>query len=68
MVKKKKKEKPPVNAGTKRCRFDSGVKKIPWKRAQQPTPIFLPRESHGHKSLASYSPWGHKESDTTEVI
>ena len=30
----------------------------------QPTPVFLPGESHGQKSLAGYSPWGHKESDT----
>ena len=29
--------------------------------------VFLPRESHGQRSLADYSPWGHKESDTTEV-
>ena len=31
-------------------------------------PVFLPRESHGQRSLAGYSPWGHKESDTTEHI
>ena len=30
------------------------------------TPVFLPGESHGQRSLAGYSPWGHKESDTTE--
>ena len=30
-------------------------------------PVFLPRESHGQRSLAGYSPWSHKESDTTEV-
>ena len=30
-------------------------------------PVFLPGESHGQKSLVGYSPWGHKESDTTEV-
>ena len=35
--------------------------------AWQPTPIFLPGESHGQKSLVGYSPWGRKESDTTEV-
>ena len=29
-------------------------------------PVFLPGESHGQRSLASYSPWGHKESDMTE--
>ena len=32
------------------------------------TPVFLPEKSHGHKSLAGYSPWGHKESDTTERV
>ena len=40
---------------------------IPWKRAQQPTPVFLPGESHGQRSLAVYSPWDHTESDMTEV-
>ena len=40
--------------------------KIPWKREWQPSPIFLPGEFHGQRSLAGYSPWGHKESDTTE--
>ena len=42
------------------------MEKIPWRRAWQPTPVFLPGESHGHRSLAGYSPQGHKESDTTE--
>ena len=32
----------------------------PWRRKWQPTPVFLPGESHGQKSLAGYSPWGHK--------
>ena len=36
------------------------VGKIPWKRAWQPTPAFLPGESHGQRSLAGYSPWGQK--------
>ena len=39
--------------------------KIPWRRAWQPTPVFLPRESHGQKSLGGYSPWGRKESNAT---
>ena len=43
------------------------VGKIPWKRDWQPTPVFLPRESHGQRSLGGYSPWGCKESDTTET-
>ena len=37
-------------------------------RPFQPTPVFLPGESHGQKSLVGYSPWGHKESDTTERL
>ena len=44
------------------------VGKIPWKRKWQLTPIFLPGESHGQRSLASHNPWGHKESDTTEWL
>ena len=39
----------------------------PWRRAQQPTPVFLPGGSHGKGSLAGYSPQSHTESDTTEV-
>ena len=46
--------------------FDPWAGKIPWRREWQPTPVSLPRESHGHKSLESYSPWGHKDSDRTE--
>ena len=46
--------------------FDPWVRKAPWRRKWQPTPIFLPGESHGQRSLVGYSPWGHKESDTTE--
>ena len=38
----------------------------PWKREWQPTPVFLPRELHGQRSLVGSSPWGHKELDTTE--
>ena len=37
-----------------------------WNRKWQPTPAFLPEESHGQRSLVGHSPWGHKESDTTE--
>ena len=52
----------------KRHRFEPWVGKILWRRARQPTPVFLPGESHGQRSLVGYSPWGHKESDMTEVI
>ena len=45
--------------------FDPRIGKIPWRREWQPTPVFLPREFHGQRSLVGYSPWGHKESDTT---
>ena len=40
---------------------------IPGRRAWQPASVFLPRESHGQRSLAGYSPEGHKEPDTTQV-
>ena len=52
----------------KGCRLSPWVGKIPWRRAWQPTPVFLPGESHGQRSLAGYSPWGHTESDTTERL
>ena len=42
--------------------------KIPWRRKWQPTPVFLPGELHGQRSLAGYSPWGHKDSDMTERL
>ena len=51
----------------KRCELDSWVGKIPWRRAWQPTPGFLPGESHGQRSLVGYSPWGCKASDPIEV-
>ena len=47
-----------------RSGFDPWVGKIPWRRAWQPTPVFLPGESHGQRSLAGYSWWGHRELDT----
>ena len=42
--------------------FDPWVRKIPWTRKWQPTPVCLPGESHGQRSLEGYSPWGCKES------
>ena len=50
----------------KRHRFDPWVWKIPWRRQWQPTPEFLPGESHGQRSLVGCSPWGCRESDTTD--
>ena len=55
------------NLPAKRCRFDPWVRKIPWRRKGQPTPVFMSGEYHGQKSLEGYNPEGHKESDTTEV-
>ena len=49
------------------CGFDSWIRKIPWRRKWQPTPAFLPGESHGQKSLVVYNPCSHKEWDTTEL-
>ena len=40
--------------------FNPWVGKMSWRRKWQPTPVFFPGKSHGQKSLASYSPWGHK--------
>ena len=48
--------------------FYPWVRKIPWRREWLPTPIFLPGESLGQRSLGSYSPRGHKELDTTEQL
>ena len=48
--------------------FNPWVGKIHWKRAWQPTPVFLPGESHGGRSLVGYRLWGCKELDTTERL
>ena len=51
----------------KRHMFDPWVRKIPWRRAWQPTLVFLPRESNGQRRLAGYGPYSRKELDTTEM-
>ena len=51
---------------TQRSGFNPWIGKIPWKREWLPNPLFLPGEFHGQRSLAGYSPWGHKESNMTE--
>ena len=58
---------PPANAGNKRCGFSPWVRKIPWRTALQPTPLFLPGEFYGQKTLAVYSTWGHKNLVKTEA-
>ena len=58
----------PANVGDlKRCGLNPWAGKIPWRRARQPTPVFLPGESHGHRSLVGYSSYGCKELDTTQA-
>ena len=44
----------------RRHMFDSWVRKIPWSRKWQPTPVFVPGKLHGERSLLGYSPWGCK--------
>ena len=52
----------------RRLRLDPGVGKILWRRKWQLSPVFLPGKSCGKRSLVGYSPWGSKESDTTEWL
>ena len=57
---------PSANAGDVR---DAGsIRKIPWRRAWQPTPVFLPGEFPGQRGLANYGPWSHKELGMTERL
>ena len=60
--------KEPFCQDVKGCGFDSWVRKVPWRKAWQSTPVFLSGESHGQRSLmATYNPSGYKELDTTEA-
>ena len=52
----------------RRLGFTPWVGKIPWQRKGQPTPILLSGKFHGWRNLVGYSPWGRKESDTTERL
>ena len=64
--KKKNKTEPnlPADVGDiKRCGFDPRSGRSIWRRKWQPTPVFLPGECHGQRSLVGYSPWGLKESE-----
>ena len=51
-----------------RPEFDPWIGKIPYRRKCQPTPVFLPEEFHGQRSLVGYGQWNQKESDTTEQL
>ena len=50
----------------KRYKFDPWAGKMPWSWKRQPTPVFLPGESHGQRSLVGYSPWDHRELDQSQ--
>ena len=55
----------------RQCRiheFDPWIGKLPWRKEWLPAPVLLPGEFHEQKSLAGYSPWGLKESETTERL
>ena len=55
---------PPANAGDEGSIL--GLGRFLWRGKWQLTPVFLPGESHGQRSLEGYSPWSHKESDTSQ--
>ena len=57
----------PANAGDMRHGFSPWIGKVPRRKAWEPTPVFLPGESHGQRSLVGCSSQGHKQSDTTET-
>ena len=58
---------PPAIAGVSEdTSLIPGSRRFPWRRKWQPTPVFLPGESHGQRSLVGCSPRGHKELDMTE--
>ena len=52
----------------RRYEFSPWVRKIPWRRKWQSTPVILPGKSHGQRSLAGYIPWVHSESDRNERL
>ena len=57
-----------ARASCRRHGIDPRVRKIAWRRKWQPPSVFLPVKFHGQRSLAGYSPWGCKESDTSERL
>ena len=48
--------------------FTPGLGRFPWRRKWQPISVFLSGKFHEQRSLAGYSPWGDKKSDTTEQL
>ena len=60
---------PPANTGHMRdAGLIPGLGRTPGGGAWQPTPVFSPGEFHGQRSIVGYSPWDHKDSDTTEQL
>ena len=59
---------PPTDVGDARDMGSIPVRKIPWSRKWQPTPVFLPGKTHGQRSLAVFHLWGHREADMTEWL
>ena len=57
-----------ITTPERRHRFNPWVRKIPWRREWLSTPVFLPGEFHGQRSMAGYSSWGRKELDMTEQL
>ena len=58
----------PANIGDTEMQGRSLGWEDPWRKKWQPTAVFFPGKSHGQRSLAGYSPWGCKESDTTQQL
>ena len=58
----------PAESGDRRHGFDPWVRKIPWRRKCEPTPVFLPGKTHGQRSLVGYRPLGRTESDMPEDL
>ena len=54
------------------CNAETWVQSLGWEdpleKGQLPTPVFLPGEFHGQRSLVGYSPLGHKESNIAEQL
>ena len=68
LVKKKKKKSTCHGRRPRRCRFDPWIQKIPLEEEMATHSGILARKSHGQRGLEGYSPWGHKELDTTEQL
>ena len=52
----------------RRLQFDPWVRKIPWRKKWQSTPVFLSEKSHGQRSLEDYSPWGRKRVGSVSLL